>query len=210
MQNPPLSRSVHRVVRAAAALFFFVGTLSGCVAAPAPSNTAEPVAVATPAPTAPTAPTAAPPIFASNDEALAAATAAYGAYATLSDDVMTHKTSLEDSNALSASVSATYLPQVLEGLTNFTKNGHWGQGDSTFDSVTLVRYLDTQDGHADVEVYICSDVSGLRLLDASGADVTPTDRLDRIPLQVRFISSDANPSHLLVDKEDVWSGRNFC
>lgn len=204
MQNPPLSRPVHRVVRAAAALFFFVGTLSGCVAAPAPSNTAEPVAVATPAPPE------APPVFASNDEALAAATAAYGAYATLSDDVMTHKTSLEDSNALSASVSVTYLPQVLEGLTNFTKNGHWGQGDSTFDSVALVRYLDTKDGHADVEVYICSDVSELRLLDASGADVTPIDRLDRIPLQVRFISSDSNPSHLLVDKEDVWSGRNFC
>ena len=204
MQNPPLRRPVHGVVRTAAALFFAVGTLSGCVAAPAPSNTAEPVAVAT------AAPTEAPPVFASNDEALAAAKAAYGAYATLSDDVMTHKTAPVDSNALSASVSDTYLPQVLEGLTNFAKNGHWGQGGSTFDSVTLVRYVDTKDGHADVEVYICSDVSGLRLLDASGADVTPTDRLDRIPLQVRFISSDANPSHLLVDKEDVWSGRNFC
>jgi hypothetical protein len=187
-------------------MFLAAVTLSGCSAAPVPvaSSTADPVAEATTAPTEP------PPIFASNDEALAAAKAAYATYAALSDDIMRRRSAAVDFSGFSASVSATYLPQVAEARDSFTKAGHVGQGASSFDSVTLVQYSDSARDHAEVEVYMCSDVSGLRLLDVSGVDVTPADRIDRVPLQVSFISSGENPSKLLVDKEDVWSGRDFC
>ena len=206
MRNPSRHQTLHNAVLSALLIALATGALSGCSATPAPAPSATPK----PVPDAMAAPTDTTPVFASNDEALAAATEAYAAYASFSDDVMTHKTSPDNLTALSTSVSRSYLPQVVAGLANFTTAGHLGEGASTFDSIALIRYTDAGDGHAEVEVYMCSDVSGLRLFDASGIDVTPSDRLTRIPLQVTFVSSDSNSSHLLVDKENVWSGRNFC
>ncbi|WP_134450415.1 hypothetical protein [Cryobacterium luteum] len=185
-------------------LLLIVATLSGCSANPTPSDTASPIADAT------AAPTETAPVFSSNEEALAAAKAAYANYAALSDDVMRSAPAPKDFTKVSASVSEAYLPQVVQALDSFSTAGHIGKGASSFDSIALIRYSDSPYGLAEVEVYMCSDVSGLRLLDASGADVTPAQRIDRVPLQVRFVSSVGSPSTLLVDKEDVWSGRDFC
>jgi hypothetical protein len=204
MQNPPLSRPVHRVVRAAAALFFFVGTLSGCVAAPAPSNTAEPVAVATPAPPE------APPVFASNDEALAAATASYSAYTEGSNQFAASPEAANGSNMFSELVSRRYLPDVTASLNSFAESGQVGRGAITFDTVSLMSFSEPSPGHVEVSLYLCADVSTLRVVDEAGIDITATDRSERTPTQVGFVSSNKDASKLLVDREDTWTGRNFC
>jgi len=198
MQNPPLSRPVHRVVRAAAALFFFVGTLSGCVAAPAPSNTAEPVAVATPAPPE------APPVFASNDEALAAATAAYAEYQQMSNDIA-HEGGA-DPQRISHFTVGDVLQSELGAYGRMSKSGLHLVGDLAFDSFTL-QSADLSSG--DVTAYVCLDVTQTDVVDATGASVIPSGRPDRYPLQVSLLH-DSSSNRLFVEKSDSWSGSNFC
>ncbi|TFD24312.1 hypothetical protein E3T31_03160 [Cryobacterium sp. TMS1-13-1] len=185
-----------------AAVLFLAGTLSGCMAAPVPPNTAPPVAKAT------AAPAEAPPIFASNDEALAAAEAAYAAYEALSDSITADGGTGGD--RIEPAASPKYLPDLLDSFVGFSKTGFISRGSSTFDNVSLIRNSVEPRGGVSIELYLCSDISEVRLIDKTGADVTPAGRTNRTPLQVGFTSSAANPSLLLLDKEDVWSGRNFC
>jgi hypothetical protein len=155
------------------------------------------------------APTKAAPVFASNDEALAAATTAYSAYSTEVDDFFT-SSGRGPVAAVGSLVSKRYEPEVLAGLEEFAKSGNVGRGVSTFDTISLVSYSDVSTGHAQVELYLCSDFSGTRVFDATGTDVTPTGRPERVPLQVGFVSSKGEPAKLLIDREDSWSGQNFC
>jgi len=176
------------------------------MAAPNPdaSDKQAPAAEGTPAPTAK------PPVFASNDDALAAATAAYAAYTTASDNFLTTVSARGDLAVFSSSVSSEYLPEVLAGLNSFAQSGQLGHGTSAFDTVSVVSYSDTSPGYAEVDLYLCADFSDIRVLDGAGTDVTPTTRPGRVPLQVGFVSSESDPTKLLIDREDSWSGQNFC
>ncbi|WP_104082117.1 hypothetical protein [Cryobacterium sp. Y11] len=203
MRNPSRHRSLKTAAFGVALQFLALGTLSGCMATPAPPDTSPPTAETTPAPTK------AAPIFASNDEALAAATAAYAAYSTEVDDFFTNG-GRDPVAAVGSLVSKRYEPEVLAGLDDFAKSGNVGRGVSTFDTISLVSYSDVLAGHAQVDLYLCSDFSGIRVFDASGTDVTPAGRPERVPLQVGFVSSKGEPAKLLIDREDSWSGQNFC
>ena len=199
MRNPPHHRAAHRAVLTATVLII-AGTLSGCMAAPAPTDTSAPPPAA--------APTATPPVFASDEEALAAAEAAYAAYEELSAAVTADGGFGGD--RIEPAASPKYLPDLLDSFVGFSKTGFTSRGSSTFDNVSLIRNSIEPRGGVSIELYLCSDISEVRLIDKTGADVTPAGRTNRTPLQVGFTSSAANPSLLLLDKEDVWSGRNFC
>jgi hypothetical protein len=170
----------------------------------APAEMSAPIAVPTQA-----APTETPPVFASNDEALAAATAAYAHYSTEVDEFLAN-TDRGPVVTVGSLVSERYEREVLAGLDDFAKSGNVGRGVSTFDTISLVSYSDVLAGHAQVDLYLCSDFSGIRVFDASGTDVTPAGRPERVPLQVGFVSSKGEPAKLLIDREDSWSGQNFC
>ncbi|SEO20197.1 hypothetical protein SAMN05216281_1661 [Cryobacterium luteum] len=209
MRTPPRRHPRHqhphpKAATTAGTLFLILATLSGCSATPAPtpSDTTTPVTEAT------AAPTETPPVFASNEEALAAATAAYAEYEALSDSITAEGGTRGD--RIASAASSAYLPKLLDGFEGFAKKGLVSRGASTYDTPSLIRSSIEPHGGVVIELYLCSDISAVRLFDAAGVDVTPTQRTDRIPLQVGFISSAAEPSLLLVDKEDVWSGKNFC
>lgn len=169
--------------------------LAGCAVEepPAPSQTAA----ATDA-----------PVFASDEEALAAATKAYAAYQEMSDQITADGGS--EPTRIQSLASRAYAPELLAGFDAFAEGGRSSRGESKYDTVSLVSYTDDSKGRAAVDVYLCSDVSGVRLLDESGEDQTPVGRPNRIPLQVALVSSEHDPSTLLIDGEDVWSGVNFC
>ncbi|TFD61017.1 hypothetical protein E3T39_07915 [Cryobacterium suzukii] len=168
--------------------------------APAPADTSAPSDAA--------APTEVPPVFASDEDALAAATAAYAAYEALSDSITAEGGTGGD--RIASAASTTYLPDLLNGFDGFSKKGLLSRGASTYDSARLIRSSVETHGGVSIELYLCSDISAVRLFNLAGVDVTPPQRTNRIPLQVGFISSAAEPSLLLLDKEDVWSGKNFC
>jgi hypothetical protein len=184
-----------RGVVLAAAATALACLLSGCSADADPSPTADPTA------------TEAAPIFASDEEALAAAVAAYEAYAAASNAVATDGGSnperiapfVTDAFYLSADEEFAALREVEGRL----------EGTITYDTTSVIER--SQTGQlARLSIYLCRDVSQVRAISADGTDVTPADRPERVPSVADFISSQGDPSVLLVNGIEQWSGDDFC
>lgn len=167
--------------------------LSGCIGAPDPTPT-------------PSSPTSAAPIFASDEEALAAAEAAYREFEEVSQSIASD--SGEHPERIEAVATPTYAQQLLAEFAQYRELEIRAEGSVKLDSFSLVeqRY-----GDADVEVmiYLCRDVSGVRVLNATGADVTPDDRVSRTPL-IASLLAEGDREDLLVDGIELWSGEDFC
>ena len=200
MQNSMRPRRVHSAVLFSVLSTLVMGALSGCMAAPdsAPVTSAAPVAEAT------ATPTDTPPVFASNDEALAAAEDAYSEYQVMSNKIA------HEGGAEAQRISEYTVGEVLESeLATYermsTDKIHL-VGDLAFDSFTL-QSADLSSG--DVIAYVCLDVAQTDVIDAAGASVIPAGRPDRYPLQVSLLH-DSSANRLFVEKSDSWSGSNFC
>lgn len=166
--------------------------LAGCTGAPTP----------TPTPTE----SSAEPIFASDEEALAAAVEAYQAFETISLQIA--KEGGVGPERIEGTATDRYLPQLLDEFDQYRELGIRVEGQSSIDSTRLAEYTEDSDG-ARVALYVCRDVTGVRVLDSAGSDVTPADRDDRTPL-IAFLISEPSKSHLLVDNVELWSGDDFC
>lgn len=169
--------------------------LTGCVGAPAP----------TPTPT-PTEESTAAPIFASDEEALAAAEAAYEAYSSMVNAIANDGN--QGAERIRDVVTNAYAGQIEKMFNDLTQRGLTIDGNTQVDSFRLVESAE-MDGRAEVTILLCSDVTGSRILDASGIDVTPANRPNRSALQAIVVSSDGDSGRLIVDKEDPWSG-DYC
>lgn len=147
------------------------------------------------------------PVFASEDDALAAAEAAYAAYLKVSDAVA--QGGGADPSAFEDVVTPDWLSTELDSADRFQKSGRHQTGESKVASVVL-QQVDQLSGAASVITYVCVDTSHVRFVDANGADVTPVDRPTVVPLQVSFESSETTPTTLLVGGNEPWSGDSFC
>ncbi|WP_411720617.1 hypothetical protein [Mycetocola sp.] len=164
-------------------------TLTSCTPAPRPTSTPTSTA-----------------IFASEDEALAAATDVYQRYTAQFD-----KDSANGDGGAEAMVGLV-TPAYLEKLEvpGLLEENNWHtQGVTTFDNVSLVEKSES-DQLALVRLRLCRDVSGVRILDSGGADVTPATRLERFPVEVEFVSSAPREASLLIADSGSWTGDDFC
>lgn len=141
------------------------------------------------------------PVFASDEEALAAAEASYAAYLAVSDAASAD--GWRQPELLAEYVTSEELVQTRETYAELAATGRHTQGSSTFDSATLQQF----DGQ-ELAIYLCLDVSKVRLVDADGQDVTPLSRPNRIPLEVGFRITESG--HLLLSSSDVWDGVELC
>jgi len=179
-------RAMGKVVTAASAVTVLLLTLSGCTESPPPVGSV-------PAPSE-------TPVFASDEEALAAAEAAYAKYLEVSDAISADGGA--QSGRMEGYMTAEELKNSNDDFVFFETNGLRTQGVSTFDSTELQRYDDSE-----VVVYLCLDVSSVRLVDGGGVDVTPIDRPDRVPLEVFF---EVGESRLLIAASTVWDEASYC
>jgi hypothetical protein len=170
-------------------------SIAGCV-----PSTAEPAV--TPTATA----SAAAPVFASDEEALAAATAAYAEYLRVSDEIAA--AGGQGVEALTPHVDPKFLDQSSAGFEIYRERGISAAGVSTFDSVSL-QSLSESNGTTEVIVYVCLDVSAVRIIDSSGRDVTSATRRTRAPLEVEFHASEATSQPIIV-RSDLWAGDDYC
>ena len=169
--------------------------LSGCASEPAPRVSES------------TAPTDAP-VFASDAEALAAATEAYAAYLRVIDTVLGDGGS--DSARLAAVTSDEALRAETKAASFYSDQGYRSVGSTSFDSLQLQFVEDDGQGSTILSAYLCSDVAGVDVVDSAGASVVPADRVDRFPLQVRFQNLRVASKALLITSSDSWTGKNFC
>lgn len=189
----PSPRSRHRRGQALAVAGVAL-MLSGCVGAPAGTSSTSPSASAA-------------PVFASDEEALAAAEAAYEAYRAASAEVSSDGGVGAD--RVVPFVSEGFASVVLDEFSALQASGLHMEGTTTIDTISLAGWS-SFDGHAEVTMYLCRDVSGARAVNAQAEDVTPAGRDDRVPLQAHLVSGSTNPSVLVVDGVEQWSGDDFC
>jgi hypothetical protein len=156
----------------------------------------------------PTAPETVKPVFASDAEALAAAEKAYKAYLAVSDAVGSNGG--KDTGPLERVVTPKWLPTELRSYASLEKSGETMRGTSRFTSFTVQQFSQSSAGLVTLTAYVCDDLSNVRVISATGADVTPTTRQAVIPLQVHFRNSIPFESALLVEGSDPWAGSDFC
>ena len=146
------------------------------------------------------------PVFATDEEALAAAEAAYGEYLAASNAIT--RPDGKDPESIVQYVDAEYAPELVQGFRELRESGRFLVGTPTVDTVELQQYADDLSTPASIVVYLCLDVSQTRVIDADGEDVTP-ERPDRVALEVGFASEERSTTLLLASSES-WTGADFC
>ncbi len=165
--------------------------LSGCV----PS---APPATSTPSP-------AATPVFASEEDALVAAEAAYAEYLRVSDAITADGGT--EPERIEPLVTAEQYEVELEGFLIYSSRGWKTTGASSFSDVVLQSYRD-QGGIANISLYVCSDISALKIFDSAGSDLTPSEVPERQTLQLFFTTQET--SDLLLESAEIWNSESGC
>lgn len=155
-----------RFVSAFGALALSISVLAACAPTPEP----------TPTPTA---------LFASDEEAFAAAEETYRAYTDA-----TNETELDDPKTVEGVYD--WLTSPAEDASRKNYSAYYAAritrtGNSTFDNFTPVSNADEL-----VTARLCIDVSAVELTDAAGNSVIPPDRVDREPIEVEFVAGDTS------------------
>ncbi|MHA6668951.1 hypothetical protein ACX3O0_08775 [Homoserinimonas sp. A447] len=146
------------------------------------------------------------PIFASDEEALAAATDAYAAYLAMSDLIA--QEGGVNPERIAPYVTEEWLERELTGFSAISNSTRHQVGASAFEDVTLQHVEDTIDYKA-VTVYVCHDATGVRIFDSSGMDVTPPALADPWKSEVTF-EVDPAADHLLLAGNDPWVREDGC
>ncbi|TFC81198.1 hypothetical protein E3T23_06845 [Cryobacterium cheniae] len=170
-------------------------SLTGCAPEPAPRASET------------TAPTDAP-VFASDEQALAAATEAYAAYLAAGDAEEGAGTPSRDQFLALSSGEAH--EQDLSVAASFDEKG-WKQiGSTSFDSMAIQSAEINEKRRWEIRVYVCLDVTNSDIVDSFGVSVSQPDRPLRMPLEVAFVGTDQSNDHLQMTESRVWAGSDFC
>jgi hypothetical protein len=168
------------------------------------------LAACTPVPPDPTrtpSPSATP-AFASEEEALAAAEEAYKAYLAKSAEIARGGGVAVDE--IAPMVTTEQLARERKDYAFYTDNNFHSVGDPAVVRTKLAQTRSTFGGGAEVEMYVCVDVESVRILDASGTDVTSAGRATRTALDVTMVSDAEQARRLLVGDSSQWSGSGVC
>jgi hypothetical protein len=143
------------------------------------------------------------PIFATEEEALAAATAAYAAYVKVSDQVFMEGG--VNPERLEAVATGEQLKANLEGFKEAAQKHYRSTGGTVFDKVLLQGLsADAPDGSGIVVVYLCEDVTKVDVLNDQGVSVVSATRPNRSGYQATFDSSSTSPTRLLLASKEPW------
>ena len=167
-------------------LILIIGVLllAGCVPQPA-EDPVEP------------APSSAP-VFASEEEALAAAVAAYEDYLKVSDAIMHEGGSKPE--RIEQVTGDPFLTVLLEGYDQM-REMRW---TSTGSTEMRVEELQSVDGDI-LTLYVCEDVSGIDVQDSTGASVVDENR----PESTLFlVTIEHKVDRSLVTSREVWSAES--
>jgi hypothetical protein len=139
------------------------------------------------------------PLFSSDEEALAAAEAAYANYLQVSDQIA--RDGGANPERLKGLVSSKMYESEISTLESFSQNEIVMTGQTIVDSVHLQVVKPTT-----VSIYLCLDTSSAELSNPKGTieKTSPS----RWPLLVQL--GDDGSGNLVLEESQTWSGTNFC
>ncbi|TFC94596.1 hypothetical protein E3T28_14980 [Cryobacterium sinapicolor] len=146
------------------------------------------------------------PVFASDEEALAAATEAYAAYLRTSDEISA--AGGVGAERMEPLVSAEVLTSELEGFQGFVEANARSVGVTTFmvHSMQSAKFLRPEE--TIISLYVCEDVSGLEVVDSIGNSLVSASRETITPFEVQFQMDGG--LQLILEFRSVWRGESFC
>ena len=168
--------------------------LGGCVPSePDPTSSPEPTAT---------------PVFASEEEALAAATDAYAAYLKASDTILSEGgINPERIDEVAVGEAAD---SAREASYAFSNKGFRSTGETTFGNLRVQRYSPRASGSDEIlSAYLCEDVSDVDVLDAVGISVVSIDRPPKQAYEVAFQRAD-DSMRLVLSRATTWEGTGVC
>lgn len=142
-------------------------------------------------------------LFASDEEALAAAEATYTAYQDLAAEIL--QDGGRGGERISAVTTADFLDASIKGFIRAERAGWRTVGRSTFRNM-VVQSFDSEADVATVVVYVCEDVSNVEIFGPSGQSLVSPDRPDTAIMQV-VLDRSPDGSMLLIADRQVWSNQ---
>lgn len=146
------------------------------------------------------------PVFASDEEALAAATDAYKAYLAMSD--LISQEGGKDPERIAPFVTEEWLPNEVEALQSIEQRNRKLIGNTAFDTVSVQQVQQLADGVAVVVIYACIDFTNSWLVESDGSRVIAAGGQTRWPFEVSFVGKSA--SELAVERHEEWSSSDYC
>lgn len=183
---------MRKALVAAAVSFVAIAALAGCVGH-------DPVVTLPPSPTT-------TPVFASDEEALAAAEAAYGEYLRVSDEILIDGGA--NPERLKPFVTDAFYEDELVGFRQAIEKGWHSTGGTKVVNWTLQSFSPSD--LRSVVIYLCSDVSAVDVLDSNGVSVVSANRPTQTAFEVGFVSGHKTTAALLVADKTVWDGGGVC
>ena len=149
------------------------------------------------------------PIFASDEEALAAAEEALVAYYEVSDLIITEGGTHPE--RLLAVATDEVLASESTGYAQLIDQGWHGSGQTTVDTVSLQAFDPTAaEGSEVVTIYACVDISAFDLMDANGVSIVGPGRIVRTAFEATFLMDQTAERGLLLMRKEQWTGEDFC
>ena len=183
------------ILRPAAAVVVLVAALAATACTPAPQPPRTPAPSST-------------PLFASDEEALAAAEEAYAAYQAVEDQILAEGGIGGDRIQPYATREA--LQAAIEGFESYRLNGYHSVGSTGFDFIGLQsNSLGTDGGNDAVAAYVCLDFSQSDVLDANGNSVVREGRPLRQEFEVSF-DKGTDGGTIVLASRNPWNGNDTC
>jgi hypothetical protein len=188
-------RMPHRALLAPTVLVVAGVLLVGCA-------TPQPVTHET---TSPAPSESAKPVFASDAEALAAATAIYRKYEAAADAVG-HDGGLHPERIRPYISDAGYQFELSDFKELQTQKAHL-TGRTTLNNVKLQSH-EERDSVAVVTIYLCEDISHVDRVGPDGRSLNSEDRDDYVAYQ--SVLTGVSPSTLVIQSIKYWEGGDIC
>lgn len=148
------------------------------------------------------------PIFANDEEALAAATEAYANYLRVSDEILMDGG--QNPERIREFTSTELANSEIDGYLDAQAQMLRSTGGSAFSNLTVQSVASGPGNKHVVTAYVCSEVSAVDVLNGEGESVVEADRPDRTPFEITFDLAESNAPRLVVSSAVVWNGDGVC
>ena len=146
------------------------------------------------------------PLFASDEEALEAATEAYEQFLAVSGQIL--REGGQGPERLKPLVSDAVYESEAEGFALLEENGWRAVGESVLIGSELQQHTPGPPGIAEVIAYVCVSVENNDIVDTAGLSQVATDRATEVSFEIVFTSMPSGS--LTIDRKTTWADSAAC